>query len=233
MTTGTINPYDRIYSENKENMIDYDGNIQGLTKKTTILLDDVQISKKNEVSALISNIKSDHIDKIINDHSSTTDSITECFYKEDYIITNLEDKLKLNRKLSKLKIAIGTYDCMSISYLDEYSSGTGPTEACTSILDTIDGSFPRTETFVDRLIDSINSNYSSNILDDPSVLSLEALICSTTFNSSTNKVNIKYLSKIQKISEKAAEKTVNTTTQYYTRAVDPTLVRFIVVMIEC
>ena len=121
ITIGTINSYDRIYSENEENMMDYDGNIWELTNKTTILLGDVQISEKKEVSAFISDIESDCIDKIINDPSSTLDSIAQCFHKRDYVIKNLEDKLKLDRELSWLKMAIGTCDLMYISYLDKYS----------------------------------------------------------------------------------------------------------------
>ena len=65
---------------------------------------------------------------------------------------------------------------------------------------------------MNALIDSINSYCGSNILDKSLVLSLEVFICSITFNSLTNKVDTKYLPKIWKILEKAAEKTNNTTT---------------------
>ena len=199
LTSGSINPHSKIFSENERAMVDHEGNMREKSERTAIILEDIALDPEMEAAAFISDVETRHTS---NDNFDTT--------LHDDVIDNLGDKLRLDGELSKLKMAIGACDVNESPYLDDASIGTEPTEASTDVSD------------IDATSEAEDEIDYASILDDDSVLN-EFMVGGTTYTKPSNGVSAKHLSKIWKISEKDAEKTINITTQRVVRTEDPAL----------
>ena len=99
LTNSKIYPHNKIYTENKRAIVDYEGNIRIKSKRIAIVLEDIASNCEIQAVAFISDIEIRHTINI--NYNSTL---------HDNIINNLEDKLRLDCELSKLKISIRAYD---------------------------------------------------------------------------------------------------------------------------
>ena len=128
----------------------------------------------------------------------------------DDVVNNIQDELRRDGKSLKLKTSFGTYGIRDSQHLDDVSICAASTEASTD--ESYTDGIMRTNTYFDC----------TNTLEDDSALN-EIMVGGTTYTRPRNSVSVKHLSKIWKMSDKAAGKTINITTQQRVRTQESTL----------
>ena len=118
LTTGNINPHNKIYSENELAMLDHEGNMIEKENRRSYIVDAIVVPEKMECAAFVGEIEARAINKNLADitlhNSNLLVNETEEYrsVKEANIgakiIGNLAERMDLDGKISQLKMPIGS-----------------------------------------------------------------------------------------------------------------------------
>ena len=231
MTPPHFNPHDDVYAANKENMMDWEGNIVEKAHRTQILLSEIEEDEDMTISAAISSIESRTIDRVL-DGTTVSEEEVATRYKPipraaDEISSVLAgisptlDDMALYERLSarsdigKFKASIGSTDAPSKEYLveDDYTTATDPsTDESDSASDDDDDEHA-------RLLDEIYEQSTKGEID------LDDFLVSAAHARRTQGMDATHLSKVWWISLEHAQRTLDITTQTSVRTDDPKLSR--------
>ena len=195
LTTGNINPHNKIYSENEQAMLDHEGNMIEKEDRRSYIVDAVVVLENMKCAAFVGEVETRVINNNLEDitlhNSDLLVKKTEEYRSvkeaniEANIIGNLAERMELDGKLSQLKMSIGSCNMHNSQYLEDASICTAATEASSYVSDTEDITSEK----------SVDNDYDT-ILDDDSVID-EILIAGTTYyKSKKNSTTADHLSKI-------------------------------------
>jgi len=118
LTTGNINPHNKIYSKNERAMLDHEGNAIEKEDRRSYIVDAIVVPEKMECAAFVGEIEARVINKnqadvtLHNSNLLVNETEEYRYVKEANIganvIGNLAERMELDGKLSQLKISIGS-----------------------------------------------------------------------------------------------------------------------------
>ena len=219
LTPSRWNPHCDSYAQNKENMLDWEGNMVERKDRMQILINDLPDGAKTVGSTQISKFESARIDAIVEARAAEACEEIETAYRAvpaeadevsavlsgvspNLVDAKLLDHLSARRDLGMFQATIGSTNAPRGTYLVE----------------TVDDNNGESSESSDD--ESVTTLFESSLRGE---IDLDDIMVSAAHAQRPKEINAEHLSKIWRIEQKQAKRTLEITSQHSRRANDPTL----------
>jgi hypothetical protein len=225
LTPSKWNPHSDAYATNEENMLDWEGNMVEKRDRSQILLSEVHEDTAFVASVQISSIESNVIDNLLQRSDDENEKVQPCWQpipkpadEVSSVLAGISpllndealyERLQARSELGKFQVSIGSTYASGKEFLveDDDSTTDGSTDDDTDEEDN------------EKVLDDLFEQVTRGDID------LDELMVSAAHAGKSKGVDAAHLSKIWRIDHKAAERTLDITSQNSKRTDDPTLSR--------
>ena len=228
LTPNVWNPHDDAYAANEENMLDWEGNMIEARKRTKILLSDIKVDAMTAASVQVSAVESTKIDELLQRSDKDSEEIVHPCWKPipragDQVSSvlagispilddqTLYERMQARSNLGKFQVSIGSTNATKSEFLVEDDSSTTSTDD-DMMVETVEEDDEQT---LDNLFEHVTKGE----------IDLDEIMVSAAHASKSKGIDAEHLSKVWRIDLKAAERTLDITSQNSKRTDNPTLSR--------
>ena len=228
LTPTNWNPHDNAYAENEQSMLDWEGNMIEARHRTQILLSDIKFDAMTAASVQVSAIESTKIDELLQRSDKDSEEIVHPCWKPipragDQVSSvlagispilddqTLYERMQARSNLGKFQVSIGSTNATKSEFLVEDDSSTTSTDD-DMMVETVEEDDEQT---LDNLFEHVTKGE----------IDLDEIMVSAAHASKSKGIDAEHLSKVWRIDLKAAERTLDITSQNSKRTDNPTLSR--------
>jgi hypothetical protein len=228
LTPTNWNPHDNAYAENEQSMLDWEGNMIESRHRTQILLSDIKVDAMTAASVQVSATESTKIDELLQRSDKDSEEIVHPCWKPipkagDQVSSvlagispilddqTLYERMQARSNLGKFQVSIGSTNATKSEFLVEDDSSTTSTDD-DMMVETVEEDDEQT---LDNLFEHVTKGE----------IDLDEIMVSAAHASKSKGIDAEHLSKVWRIDLKAAERTLDITSQNSKRTDNPTLSR--------
>ena len=203
LTPNQWNPHSDVYAHNERSMLDWEGNMVSQQRRRRIMLEEIPLDESLDAGMQISSVESNAIDECFQDDGLSTQ-------EEAHVGDSLVEMLTEQAKLGQYSISIGATTAHRSEYLveDDNPGEASDDESNTSAI-------------------SLTASVITEVLkhDASGEIDIDKVMMSAAHARPRKDVTAEHLSKIWRIDLKAAQRTLDVTSQGSMRKENPSLSR--------